>query len=240
MKLGQWRRLLCSALRAASAAQVSLADFRRLCILKGVYPRDPKKKRFGKDKVYYHAKDILHIASDPLLPALRRAKATQKKVRRAVGRKEHGNARRFLRASEPLPLQHLVKQRYPTLADAVADLDDALCTAFVLGALPSNKARGLLEERSRKCMQLCDHFLLLVSSQRALRKAFASIKGYYFQAELLGKKVTWLVPHAFAQVRRALLPAAKAAAFREEYKDPAFPASSLGRFRISRRRSTSK
>lgn len=42
----------------------------------------------------------------------------------------------------------------------------------------------------------------------ALRRAFVSVKGFYFQADVLGQPVTWLVPHALAQV----LPAAGRAA----------------------------
>ena len=34
----------------------------------------------------------------------------------------------------------------------------------------------------------------------ALRRAFVSVKGFYFQADVLGQPVTWLVPHALAQV----------------------------------------
>ena len=69
-------------------------------------------------------------------------------------------------------------------------------------ALPSDKTRGLPVESSLMSLQLSDQFLLLVSHVRALRKAFMSIKGFFFQAELLGRPVTWLIPHAFAQVRR--------------------------------------
>ena len=35
----------------------------------------------------------------------------------------------------------------------------------------------------------------------ALRKVFVSVKGYYYQAEVQGQPVTWLVPHQLGQVR---------------------------------------
>lgn len=34
----------------------------------------------------------------------------------------------------------------------------------------------------------------------ALRRMFVSVKGFYFQAEVVGQPVTWLVPHALSQV----------------------------------------
>ena len=45
-----------------------------------------------------------------------------------------------------------------------------------------------------------------VIESRALRKAFISIKGYYFQAEVQGSIVTWVVPHHFVYMVSARAP----------------------------------
>jgi pescadillo protein len=41
-------------------------------------------------------------------------------------------------------------------------------------------------------------FMHYVIEARALRKVFCSIKGYYYQADIKGQIVTWIVPHQFS------------------------------------------
>merc|ERR1712127_230965 len=66
--------------RARKKLQLSLADFRRLCILKGVYPHEPKnKKKVNKGstapRTFYFAKDINFLAHEPLIEKFRAHKA---------------------------------------------------------------------------------------------------------------------------------------------------------------------
>jgi pescadillo protein len=188
--------------QALKKLQLSLSGFRRLCILKGIYPHEPKnKKKVNRgstaNKTYYYVKDIQYLAHEPLLVKFRDFKAFVKKFKKALGRNEVDSARR-LRENKPIySLDHIVKERFPTFVDALRDLDDALSMLFLFSTFP---VHGHIQAFVvQKCRKLSVEFMLYVIASQSLRKTFVSIKGIYFQAEIHGQTITWVVPHHFSQ-----------------------------------------
>lgn len=182
--------------------QCSLADFRRLCILKGIFPREPRhKKRANKGSTaptsFYYAKDIAYLAHEPVLNKLREHKAFAKKISRALGRGEWSTAKNLEDNKPVYRLDHIIKERYPSFIDAVRDIDDALCMIHLFASLPSNPrvSPALIEN----CVRLTAEWQLYVMHTRSLRNVFLSIKGVYYQAEIMDQNVTWLVPYQFPQ-----------------------------------------
>lgn len=186
---------------ALKKLQLTLKDFRKLCILKGVYPREPRKRKVAQKgatgiQTLYSKKDILFLAADPILWKMREFKSHFKKVGRARAMNNQDQLRRFLKRHPTLPLDHIVKERYPSFNDALRDLDDCLTLLFLFSTFPSLKA--VPRDHSELCQRLTMEFLHVVIAAKALRKVFVSIKGYYFQAELRGETITWIVPHHFS------------------------------------------
>ncbi|PNI97925.1 PES1 isoform 8, partial [Pan troglodytes] len=48
------------------------------------------------------------------------------------------------------------------------------------------------------CRRLTVEFIHYIIAARALRKVFLSIKGIYYQAEVLGQPIVWITPYAFS------------------------------------------
>ena len=190
-----------SRAKALKKLQLSLADFRRLCILKGVYPRAPQKKPEGADKTYYHVRDIRYLAADPIRFQLYEEEATQKKKTKLVGLGKLVLARELeKRTSQGIDLSHVIRERYPTFVAALMDLDDCISTLALIGSIPTDRESKFSAEVIGECSSLYTEFLADVATAGGLAKTFASIKGFfYFQADLSdGAKVTWLHPHRFA------------------------------------------
>jgi pescadillo protein len=197
--------------QALKKLQISIADFRRLCILKGIYPRDPKNKKklsvSGNTNVtYYWVKDIQFLLHEPLLVKLRETKAFAKKISKYLGRRDMAKVESLREHLQPTySLDHLIKERYPTFADALRDLDDALSMLYLFAALPNtnsmikDKLTSLIGKEQANFAQtsavLLREFEAYLIAEGCVKRAFVSIKGIYYQAEISGQTVTWIVPH---------------------------------------------
>ncbi|KAK4507631.1 hypothetical protein PRZ48_001366 [Zasmidium cellare] len=189
--------------QAVRKLQISLPDFRRLCIFKGIYPREPRsKKRASKSATpsttFYYTKDISYLLHEPLLNKFRDQKALAKKISKALGRNEVSDASRLERNLTPrMKLDHIIKERYPTFVDALRDLDDALSMLFLFANLPSTEQ--VPPKIIAKCQRLTMEFEHYLIRTHSLRKSFLSIKGIYYQATIQGQDILWLVPYKFVQ-----------------------------------------
>lgn len=104
--------------------------------------------------------------------------------------------KRYLASHPVIKLDHIVKERYPTFVDALRDLDDCLTLCFLFSTFPSMP--HVPREHSLLCRRLTVEFMHAIIAGKFLRKVFISIKGYYYQAEIKGQTITWIVPHHFA------------------------------------------
>ena len=186
--------------QALKKLQLKLSEFRRLCILKGIHPREPRKKTQGAHKTYYHVKDVSFLLHEPLLKKVRELAAYDKKIRKASAKKNRDLARRLASRRPGYRLDHLVRERYPSFIDALRDIDDALTLIHLFAVLPAEMAKSIPSERVQLSRRLALEWQAWVARAGALRKAFVSVKGFYFQAEVRGQEITWLVPHQTSQV----------------------------------------
>jgi pescadillo protein len=144
--------------------QISLQDFRRLCIIKGIYPREPRKKFKGNDKTYFHAKDLKILEHDQLLSKFRDIKSHLKKHKKLLGRREVKLAETHIANMPKYSLAPVIKDRYPTFVDALRDLDDALCLVALFAQLPQHLTLEVKKKDLENCANLYRDFMLYCSA----------------------------------------------------------------------------
>lgn len=184
--------------QALNYLQISHSEFRRLCILKGVYPQLPDKKGLQAGKVYFYAKDIHFLNHDPLIQKFRDLKVFIKRLKKAKAKEEKEHEESLMKYVRPhITYDHLIKERYPTFTSALGDLDDCLTLLFMFSKITSQD-----EIQRREIVNSCHlvkEFLTYVCKTRSLRKVFLSVKGIYYQVSILGQKITFLTPYEFPQ-----------------------------------------
>lgn len=180
--------------------QLSMQDFRRLCILKGIYPREPKHRAIAQRgstdiKILYHKKDITFLLHEPIVWTLRDRKIFNRRI--ATAKAKGNNLLKNVRmANYPeIKLDHIIKERFPTFIDAIKELDDCMTLLFLFSTFPAMKT--VTRDITSMARRLTIEFMHYCIAAKALRKVFVSIKGYYFQAEIKGELVTWIVPHYY-------------------------------------------
>ncbi len=96
-------------------------------------------------------------------------------------------------------IDHILKERYPRFADALNDLDDALCLVSLFSNLPKHELLNIKAENVALCQRLIKEFYLYCAITQNFKKGFISIKGMYLNVEIMGQEITWLAPFNYPQ-----------------------------------------
>lgn len=111
--------------------------------MKGIYPREPKRKWKGTNKTYYHVKDIKYLEQDKIMDTWRECKIFERKFARLMSKGEKKEAYDLWLRRPKIEYQALIKERYPSFVDCLRDLDDALCLIFLYSKFPAHEFLGV-------------------------------------------------------------------------------------------------
>ncbi|ETB57919.1 hypothetical protein YYC_04708 [Plasmodium yoelii 17X] len=180
------------------------SEFRRLCIFKGIYPKDYKdiplkfRNKFYKNKVYYTRNDYKKLSNEKIIQDFRKIKTSLKRYKKyKITLEDNERCKNIIKNFPKYKLDHIIKERFPILVYAVEQLNDALTAIIAYSFLPSNENIGIKNNLINQSIILRNQFHYYAYKTNKIKKGFISVKGYYLQAEILQKKITWLIPHIF-------------------------------------------
>lgn len=188
-----------SRAKAIRKLDIPIKDFRKLCILKGVHPRVPKKKISKTHTTYYHKKDISFLMSDKTLNHFKKLKIYRRKLHRAIVKRDKLKILTVKEEKPKLDINHIIKERYPDFEEALRDLNDPLTLLSLICKFPGHRLFKINPEKLEICKRLLIFFKGVCVKEKLLEKVFLSVKGIYFQVRIKGNLVTWLEPYPFSQ-----------------------------------------
>ena len=188
-----------SRAKAIRKLDIPIKDFRKLCILKGVHPRVPKKKIGKNHTTYYHKKDISFLQTDKTLNYFKKLKTYRRKLHRAIVKRDQQKIITVKEEKPILDINHIIKERYPEFDIALKDLNDPLTLLSLICKFPGHRLFKINPEKLEITKRLLLFFKGICVKEKLLEKVFLSVKGIYYQVRIKGNLVTWLEPYPFSQ-----------------------------------------
>lgn len=207
--------------QALNKLQLDLHNFRRLCIYRGIHPKDPttkERKRLikrykykqdndgnitNKEAILYKISDIEMLKNDRvLLDVLRLRTSYFRKIASAKATNNTTKIEELVASPPEIPFDIIIRDRYPTFDKALQDLDDCLNTMFLVsnctlpGLVSDVQHKDVISvEMINEAKELCLQFLKYITHTNALSKTYITTKGIYYEAIIQHEKVMWLIPH---------------------------------------------
>jgi pescadillo protein len=205
----RFKKRYLTRMQATRLLQTDSMGFRRLCILKGVYPRAigrSKQKASGNEKQYYLTKEVKWLVHDQINSKAHAFEAFEKKTRAAKAQHRFADLQALQQRKPQYHLDQTIKERYPFFVDAVKDIDDAMSMISLYAFLsPEIKSDSTIEFHHalstglhEKAKTVINEFLNYVAKTHLLSRAFISIKGFYYEVFIHGQRILFLMPHEYA------------------------------------------
>lgn len=78
-------------------------------------------------------------------------------------------------------------------------MDDALCLISLFANFPQHQSLSINNKDIQMAQRLYGEWMNYCTIAQCFKKGFLSIKGIYFQVEMMGQNITWVAPYQFNQ-----------------------------------------
>ncbi|CAH2294928.1 pescadillo homolog [Pelobates cultripes] len=188
--------------KARKKLQLALPDFRRLCILKGIYPHEPRhKKKVNKGstapRTFYLLKDIKFLLHEPVVAKFREYKAVSLHVT-VFYPVTFYDTLKPVHGGKTYHSDDIVSESFIAFLKVTGAYDNSVTMSLLINFKNMSKIFFNQTQTPQKCKNMPGRKFCSMFKTLFLSWVFLSIKGIYYQADILGQTVTWISPYAFS------------------------------------------